>query len=326
MAKCFYCQKKLWGWSRKRPIHPKDGDSLKLICCDECWQSKVAEVGLTKATGKKDKDGSAVVSYVAFEAKKHFEDGNYDEALKSISCAEELSFKSLGSELGAGSALGSKAHELRGDCYRKLGRREEAFREYIFAHELTKQGQKRGGTTPWGVLFTVTEAAKTGFRMADLETKIGILRAEPLVEEILRTYELEELKELREGLKRKKEKYCLYTPEDLTKDSAEYYVRLGFNAIVRGNYDIAIKSLKDAAEMDPKYPVVFYWLGSAYYERYRGEKSKKGLSKMISRVSPEELSEMKAKAEDNFERAIDISVDENLVTQAKKRMDELNTL
>ena len=326
MVKCFYCQKKLWGWSRRRPIHPKDGDSLKLFCCDECWQSKVAEVGLTKATGNKDKDDSAVVFYVAVEAKKHFDNGKYDEALESISCAEELSLKSLGSELGADSHLGPNAHELRGDCYRKLGRREEAIREFIFAHELTKQGQKHGGTTPWGVLYTVKEGARVGFRMANLETKIGTLRAEPLVEEILRTYELEELKELREGLKRKREKYCLYTPEDLTKDSAEYHVRLGFNAIVRGNYDIAIKSLKDAAGMDPKYPVVYYWLGSAYYERYRGEKSKTGLSKMISRVSPEELSEMKAKAEDNFERAIAISVDENLATQAKKRMDELNTL
>ena len=47
MAKCFYCGKKSFrgvDW----PIHPKDGIGT---CCKEWWQSRVAEVGLTKATG-----------------------------------------------------------------------------------------------------------------------------------------------------------------------------------------------------------------------------------------------------------------------------------
>jgi tetratricopeptide (TPR) repeat protein len=198
VSECFYCKKRHSIFSKKLPIHPTDRaiviqdmkdrfggfyedlgeeleESLKSItirCCDKCWRSKVAEVGLTKATGKKLVDAGNVGGYIK-NANECFNLGKFREALEKISCAEELSLKSLDTDLGY------EAHELAGDCQSELGNREEAIRELSLALELFEGTPiSVGSATPWGVLYTLKKGWSRGDKLSELNMKIQKLRDE----------------------------------------------------------------------------------------------------------------------------------------------------
>ena len=170
VSKCFYCKKSFSPFSKKWPIHPRDrayaiqdikdhfgnlyedkGEALaesikplKMRCCDKCWHIKVAEIGLTVATGDKKVDAGKVGGYIK-NAIKCFRLGKFREALAEISCAEELSLKSLGTDLGY------EAHQLAGECHSEMGNREEAIRERSLALEILKGTPLSvGGANPFG--------------------------------------------------------------------------------------------------------------------------------------------------------------------------------
>ena len=197
-SKCYYCKKGYPLFSKKWPLHPKDraiviqdmkdrfgglyedkGEALaesikplKILCCDKCWHSNVADVGLTKATGKKLVDAGNVGGYIK-NANECFRLGKFMEALEKISCAEELSLKSLDTDLGY------EAHELAGDCHSELGNRDEAIRELSLALEIFEGTPiSVGSATPWGVLYTLKKGWSRGEKLSELNMKIKKLRDE----------------------------------------------------------------------------------------------------------------------------------------------------
>ena len=195
-AKCYYCKKGHGIFSKKMPIHPADraliakdlrdrfggfyedgGEeleesvkALKIWCCEKCWRSRVAGVGLTVATGDKRLDTNKVISYLV-KARERFGFGEFSGALEEIFCARELALKSLDTDLGY------EAHELAGDCYAGLGEREEALRELSLALKIFEEAPiKAGGATAWGVLYTAKEAWSRGSKQSELKAKIQKLR------------------------------------------------------------------------------------------------------------------------------------------------------
>lgn len=66
---------------------------------------------------------------------------------------------------------------------------------------------------------------------------------------------------------------CQSTSSDRTKSLAELHLRLGTNALERGNYPDALKELLTAESLTPKDPIVQNNLGLAYFMREKYDQS-----------------------------------------------------
>lgn len=324
MAKCFYCGKKSFrgiDW----PIHPKDGTWG--TCCKECWRSRVAEVGLTKATGDIKLDTATLNAY-GKKAEQYYGQGNYEEALANLDKFFELYLKSKIRGTHHGWYL------LRGDCHMRLGHIEEAKRDLSAAEAYCEKPL----INSWAGLLT--SAARGDVRM-HIRSLLEILKSYnpqacarvcSLLDEIVETYDLEgsACKELRQGLE--KGLYMLPLERGLIplggahvpmwelkeKDPVRYFTYLGVSYILLGKCQEAIKYLEQLTKAYPRNAAAYYFLGSARLKQYDETRAKGGI--FLKR----KLRILKSKAKNDFLKALSLSPNRNLVSQTEKQTRKLD--
>lgn len=320
MAKCFYCGKKSFrgiDW----PIHPKDGIGT---CCKECWRSRVAEVGLTKATGNIKLDKAAVEAY-GKKARECYDWGDYEEALANLDKLVELSHKSKIREVHYG------WYFLRGDCHMRLGHVEEAKSDLSIAEALYKEPL----ITSWSGLLSSAARGDVRMHIRSLLEMLGSYNSQAcarvcsLLDEIVETYDLEgsASEELRQGWIEK----GLYRLPGLIPhggyhipmweleevDPVRYFTYSGVSCILLGKFKKAIEYLEQLTKADPTNAAAYYFLGSARVKQYDETHAKGGI--FLKR----KLRILKSKAKNDFLKALSLSPNHILVSQIEKQISKL---
>lgn len=323
MAKCFYCGKKSFrgiDW----PIHPKDG--TEGTCCKECWRSRVAEVGLTKATGDIKLDIAALNAY-GKKARECYDQRSYEEALANLDKLFELYLKSKIRGIHYGWYL------LRGDCHMRLGHIEEAKND-LSAAEFSYEAPL---VNSWAGLLS---SAARGDARIHIRSLLEILesynpqacaRVCSLLDEIVETYDLEgsACEELAHGL----EKRLFMSPQERMlvtrgtllipmwelkkEDPVRYLTYLGLSRILLGKYKEAIKYLEQLTKADPTNAGAYYFLGSARLKQCDETHAKGGI------FSKRKLRILKSKAKNDFLKALSLSSNRSLVSQIEKQIRKL---
>jgi tetratricopeptide (TPR) repeat protein len=130
------------------PAHQKDvGFDDSVFSCEECWQTRVAGIGLTVATGDKKADVETIKKYYknALNFKKS---GNIPSALDNYEKFVDLSLKCLGYKRdpmpGSGWVRGGDLDSM-GDLYAASGNMAKARESYQTALTLLKRAQRPVG-------------------------------------------------------------------------------------------------------------------------------------------------------------------------------------
>jgi len=168
MVNCYYCGKKVPGFGGKRfPAHPKDvGLDYSTFSCGECWQTRVAGIGLTVATGDKEVDVARMKEYHE-NAKSFKKSGDTLAALDNYEKFVELSLKCLGYKPSARGGEWVDGFDLdsMGDLYVAAGNIQRARESYQLAIKLLKE-------TPTDVKPSILYGVLEGIQLAGRKNMI----------------------------------------------------------------------------------------------------------------------------------------------------------